>query len=206
MALRVVGVWPSAMFWMLFQFRRTCVWRRGKRGRDNSAMSRELCTPYISGSRHPAGLSRPMSKILIISWKSRATSMLQRTFGTRFSFNGSSKSRMLNIFKLKTLLKFHLKRLFLTCFLDIKVATTLRFVATHTHRVHPGRDCPPVYRDPCRKYKLYHKSRVQPLCLFRRSSFERAISSGLLLKVMGCIFSWNPCLRRTPANAHIGGC
>jgi len=84
---------------------------------------------------------------------------------------------MLNIFKLKSLLKFHLKQLFLAWGVDIKVATTRRFVATYIYRVYPGRDSPPVYRELCTKYRLYHKSRAQLLCLFRSSSFKRTISS-----------------------------
>jgi len=136
----------------------------------------------------------------------QSPSLFPWTFGKRSYFKGASKSRMLNIFKLKTLLKFHLERSFQACGVDIKVATTLRFVATYIHRVYPGRDSPPVYRDLSTKYKLYLKRRVESLCLFRRSSFDRTISSGLLLEVMGCISSWNPSLRRTLAGSHIGGC
>ena len=96
----------------------------------------------------------------------QSPSLFPRTFGKRSYFKGAYKSRMLNIFKLKTLLKLHLERSFQACDVDIKVATTRRFVATYIHRVYPGRDSPPVYRDLSTKYKLYLKRRVESLCFF----------------------------------------
>ncbi len=77
----------------------------------------------------------------------QSPSLFPRTFGKRSSFKGAYKSRMLNIFKLQTLLKLHLERSFQACGVDMKVATTRRFVATYIHRVYPGRDSPPVYRE-----------------------------------------------------------
>jgi len=114
-----------------------------------------------------------------------AIGMFQRTFGTRSSFNIASKYKILTVVKLKTQLKWKLKRLW---------------------RGYQGRDNPPVCRDLCTKYKLYRRSRVQPLWFFRRYSFERTISFCSLLNVMGCIAGWNPCQRRPLVNAHIGGC
>jgi len=61
---------------------------------------------------------------------------------------------MLNIFKLKTLQKFHLERSFHACGVDIEVARTRRFVATYIHRVYPGCDSPLVYRDLSTNYNL----------------------------------------------------
>jgi len=62
--------------------------------------------------------------------------MFQRTFGTRSFFNIASKYRILTVIKLKAQLKWKLKRLFLACGVDIRVATIRQFVATYVQNIN----------------------------------------------------------------------